>query len=167
MFCRTVGLTGRCPASARGNGTVRAVVGLPFHEGVCGRLAADNKSETFIELSCSILVQDTQSQRNSHVLCVILLPSHDFCSYASSLELRQQLDFSQKDVVFANVTTEAADGHPVQVDHFMRGRAPALIKERVLLRFIPDTKLTDDNISVRLVMNLPAEGLVAVVCVSQ
>ena len=113
--------------------------------------------KAFVEAYCTAFSESSESHRQSlrggRVNDLL-----DECGpNLPVLKLRRDHDFPNMDVCIAPLHADVATVMTIVLDDFERAAIPVITKEPILSGRVPLTELTDDNLAVCFMMDLPAE----------
>jgi hypothetical protein len=137
-----------------GCGNVRS----PLHQEVCVGLRRNDETVPGVQRSRTVLKKDAKRHDLLKMFCSSKLSLQECRAKPPPLELRENLEFDEKDLVGGVLQTEGADRLAVVLNHAEFGIGETGLKPAVLGMLIPGPELADHNFTVGPVVKVSKEG---------
>ena len=121
------------------------------------RVPALPEPEAFVEAYCTAFSESSEPHRQSLRGGRVNDPCDECSSDLSALKLRRDHDFPNMNVCIAPLHANVATIMTIVLQDLERAAIPVSTKELILNGRVPLTELTDDNLMVCFMMDLPAE----------
>ena len=125
-----------------------------YHANVGWSAAFLQKAQAPIKLHCPAHLKYAQSQRNTTPLRLRHDTTDNLCSYSLPLKARTHLNLVQDHFVRAVFYAEHSDRHISSDDDRRLWQRPLLLEDLAVPRFVPGSKLPDDELVVDLSIQL-------------